>query len=96
MEKEMYYYDWWDHCLLRGTGIEKDIERAIDEHDWVKFKTYQLILNNMVCEGQDNEKWEYLPNYMTKVIDDDYTNGEQIELTEENFSLINCHSYECG
>ena len=27
--KEIGYF-WFDHCFLRGTGIEKDIEKYID------------------------------------------------------------------
>lgn len=89
-----YIYYWYDHCFLRGSGIEKDIEDCIKRHDWVKFQCYQKILNNMVCEEQNNEKWLYLPNEVTVYDKDEYYGT--LELTEQVFNLISYSEYECG
>lgn len=92
VEKVLYF--WFDHCFLRGTGIEKHIEKAIEKHDWVQFKTYQEILNNMVTKGQNNKKWEYLPNH----VHIKYKNGdcERVKLTKDLFDKIEDSEYECG
>ena len=91
--KRIVYY-WYDHCFLRGTGIDKHVTEAIDNHDWVQFITYQEILNNMVSEGQNNEKWIYLPDQ----VEIEFENGwiETVELTEEIFKHIDVNEYECG
>ena len=87
-------YFWFDHCFLRETGIDKHIEDAINTHNWIQFKTYQEILNNMVTEGQHNEKWEYLPNTVSVRFEDD--TFERVELTREIFDKIDFTEYECG
>ena len=91
--KRTIYY-WYDHCFLRGTGVDKHITEAIENHDWVQFITYQEILNNMVSEGQNNEKWIYLPDQAEV----EFENGwiETVELTEEIFKHIDVNEYECG
>jgi len=90
--KIMYF--WFDHCFLRGTGIDKQITNAIERHDWIQFKTYQEILNNMVSEGQNNEKWIYLPDHVHV----EYEDGEYdtLDMTEELFNKIEFSEYECG
>lgn len=88
------YYCWFDHCLLRGSGVEKHIEKAIESHDWEQFKMYQHILNNMVSEGQNNEKWEYLPDHVHVKYDDG--EWECIDMTRELFDAIESSEYECG
>ena len=91
--KRIIYY-WYDHCLLSGTGVDRHITEAIENHDWVQFITYQEILNNMVSEGQNNEKWIYLPDQ----VEIEFENGwiETVELTEEIFKHIDVNEYECG
>ena len=91
--KRIVYY-WYDHCFLRGTGVDKHVTEAIENHDWVQFITYQEILNNMVSEGQNNEKWIYLPDQA----EIEFENGwiETVELTEEIFKHIDVNEYECG
>jgi len=87
-------YFWYDHCFLRGTGVDKHIEEAIDKHDWTQFRVYQEILNNMVTEGQYNEKWIYLPDTVSVKYEDG--EFESVELTEEIFAHIDANEYECG
>ena len=91
--KRVIYY-WYDHCFLRGTGVDRHITEAIENHDWVQFITYQEILNNMVSKGQNNEKWIYLPDQAEV----EFENGwiETVELTEEIFKHIDVNEYECG
>lgn len=91
--KKVVYF-WYDHCFLRGTGIDKQITNAIERHDWVQFKTYQTILNNMVTEGQKNEKWTYLPDSVCV----EYENGKFkcLDMTRELFNKIEDSEYECG
>ena len=91
--KQVMYF-WFDHCLLRGTGIEKHITEAIEKHDWIQFRTYQEMLNNMVSDGQNNEKWIYLPNHVHV----EYEDGEyaRFDMTEELFNEIEFSEYECG
>ena len=67
---------------------------AIDNHNWVQFITYQEILNNMVSEGQNNEKWIYLPDQGQVECEDG--EWEAIDLTKEIFEHIDANEYECG
>lgn len=94
-ETKKNVYCWYDHLLLRGTGVDKHIEKAIKDHDWKQFKTYQYILNNIVTEDQGNEKWVYLPKsvHVQYVDDDDW---DSVEMTEEIFKAIDLNEYECG
>ena len=48
----------------------------------------------MVSEGQNNEKWIYLPDQA----EIEFENGwiETVELTEEIFKHIDVNEYECG
>ena len=87
-------YCWYDHCFLRGTGVDKHIMEAIDSHDWTQFITYQEILNNMVSEGQNNEKWIYLPDHVHVEFEDG--EWEMVDLTKEIFEHIDANEYECG
>ena len=91
--KRIVYY-WYDHCFLRGTGIDKHVTEAIENHDWVQFITYQEILNNMVSEGQNNEKWIYLPDQVEIKFEDG--EWETVDMTKEIFLLIYANEYECG
>ena len=67
---------------------------AIDNHNWVQFITYQEILNNMVSEGQNNEKWIYLPDQVQVEFEDG--EREAVDLTKEIFEHIDANEYECG
>ena len=87
-------YYWYDHCFLRGTGVDKHITEAIDNHNWVQFITYQEILNNMVSKGQNNEKWIYLPDQVQVEFEDGEM--EAVDLTKEIFEHIDANEYECG
>jgi hypothetical protein len=91
--KKIDYY-WFDHCFLRGTGIDKHITDAINNHDWIQFTTYQEILNNMASEGQNNEKWIYLPDIVYVTFEDGEI--EEVSLTKEIFEHIDANEYECG
>ena len=91
--KKIVYY-WYDHCFLRGTGVYKHVTEAIENHDWVQFITYQEILNNMVSEGQNNEKWIYLPDQVEIKFEDG--EWETVDMTKEIFEHIDANEYECG
>ena len=91
--KRIVYY-WYDHCFLRGTGIDEHITEAIENHDWVQFITYQEILNNMVSEDQNNEKWIYLPDQLEIKFEDG--EWETVDMTKEIFEHIDANEYECG
>ena len=91
--KRIVYY-WYDHCFLRGTGVDKHVTEAIENHDWVQFITYQEILNNMASEGQNNEKWIYLPDQAEIEFEDGEC--ETVDMTKEIFEHIDANEYECG
>lgn len=84
-------YYWYDHCMLRGTGIDLDIEECIENHDWKKFKTYQKCLNGITVNGKAAE---FLPNAVRVHYSNGKINSEY--LTEDTFKLITCNEYECG
>ena len=91
--KRIVYY-WYDHCFLRGTGVDKHVTEAIENHDWVQFITYQEILNNMASDGQNNEKWIYLPDQAEIEFEDG--EWETVDMTKEIFEHIDANEYECG
>ena len=91
--KKIVYY-WYDHCFLRDTGVDEHITEAIENHDWLQFITYQEILNNMVSEDQNNEKWIYLPDQVEIKFEDG--EWETVDMTKEIFEHIDANEYECG
>lgn len=77
-------YLWYYH--LNPNVNTKEIEKAIDNHDWKTFKKW--------LEWQKTQPLMYFPDYADVYINKEYV-GKLI-INEENFNLITCNDYECG
>lgn len=77
-------YFWYYH--LNPKVNKKEIETAINNHDWKTFKKWLI--------WQEKQKLVYFPDYA-----DVYINGKyygQLVINEKTFHLITDNDYECG
>ena len=79
-------YLWYTHLNPEVTKNTKEIDKAIDNHDWEYFSKW--------LEWQKNEKLLYFPDGAEVYIDGEYM-GDLI-LNESNFHLITVNDHECG
>lgn len=79
-------YLWYHH--LNPEVNKKEIETAINNHDWKTFKKW------LKWEEEQANELVYFPEYA-----DVYVNGEyfgELLINEETFNLIMDNDYECG
>lgn len=79
-------YLWYNH--LNPNVDTKEIETAIDNHD---YKTFIKWFNKL-----ENEPWEYLPISAAIWSGDVYIGTVCVVYDERLFSLITSNDHECG
>ena len=96
-----YVYYWFDHLYVRfgaeELGIKfniDDVENAILNHDWNKFRLYRFLLDEIEHTTLDGDVLEFFPDTIS--VSDEEGNIDFIPLTKENFKLINDVGHECG
>lgn len=96
-----YTYYWYDHLMLRSGCKILDIyldanmvQDAIAKHDWDRFRLYKFLLDTLDHYSTDDEKMEFLPNFITCYSDDEEC--YEIELNKDTFMMITDSEYECG
>lgn len=87
MDTDVYiFYQWYNH--LNPNVDTKEIERAIENHD---YKTFMMWFKKL-----ENEPWEYLPTTASIWSGDAYIGTVCVVYDARLFSLITENGHECG
>ena len=88
-EQQIIYY-WYDHLILRKTGEDKIVEKAIKEHDFDTFVEFRMKYPN-------EPDCVFFPDtaYVYDLELNDFVGVVDIT-TPENFACIDDQDYECG